>query len=113
MERKDVEYIVKATLADYHQEDLQRMARIEERIISIDGNGTGRKGAVQRLEEGINEIKTQLDELKDKISNLSTSDHGNIKKNTVIAILGSISVVILGSIATIAAGWIEHKMGWK
>lgn len=113
LERADVETIVKATLAGYHVENVQRMARIEERIIAIDGNGTGRVGAVQRLEMGMANILEQIEGMRDSITNVKVDVGGSLKTKTMIGIAGSIGVVILGAFASITAGWIEHKLGWK
>ena len=54
MERDEIESIaegkVKLAIAELKAEILPKLAKIEERIIGIDGNGTGRMGTIQVLE---------------------------------------------------------------
>lgn len=54
MERDEIESVaegkVKLAIAELKSEILPTLAKIEERIIGIDGNGTGRMGAIQILE---------------------------------------------------------------
>lgn len=108
-----MENLVEAKLATYHAQNVQRLTRIEERIISIDGNGTGRIGAVQRIENAIANLSDGLADMKESIANVKVDVGGSLKTKAVYAAAASLGVVVLGAIATLAAGWFEHFMGWK
>lgn len=49
--RKEIETMIAAHTLELHSQNVARFTRIEERIIGIDGNGTGREGALQRQDK--------------------------------------------------------------
>src|ERR1019366_1067902 len=66
VERTEVQSMVDLAIAKYHAENVSRLIRIEDRIIGIDGNGTGKRGAIQILGEQISEVNRNVETLLDK-----------------------------------------------
>lgn len=52
--------MIDLSIARFHGENVARLTKIEDRIIGIDGNGTGRKGALQRQDDKLEEMSGQL-----------------------------------------------------
>lgn len=97
----------------YHAENVQRLTNIENRIIAIDGNGTGRTGAVQRIEMAIVNLTGQFDGLKTSLGEVKIDIGGSLKVKTIWAIGASLGVAVLGASGSLIATWIEHRLGWK
>lgn len=121
MDREEIQSMIDATVSKNHLENVNRLTKItnwlteiKERVIGIDGNGTGRIGALQRQDR-------KLEELVDNQELLTKNQHEmNAKldlfihsanswdKTSVISVLyqgfGSI-LVILGLII----GYITYR----
>jgi len=113
VERDEIEHIaegkVKVAIAHLRAEILPKLATIEQRIIGIDGNGTGRAGVIQLLERKVDNIDGKVDLLLSKDSETKGA-LGQRQRFTgglwvISGILGSICSVILGE-------YIKHKTGW-
>lgn len=106
-----VQTMIDLAIAKYHGENVARLTSIEARLIGIDGNGTGREGAIQRLEKKMDENTLVTNRLGDSVDRLSTSSRFWSKKSILSVGWAAFSIVI--ALATIVAGeWIKHKMGW-
>ena len=111
--------MIDLAILKFHAENVAHMTTIEQRIIGIDGNGTGRKGAIQRLEEkmddGFSQMGEQVEEVRTSVSTLHGASfrHDNIPKmriyHAVFAALGVLGVAVV----TLFSTWLQHTMGWK
>jgi hypothetical protein len=72
-QRKEIETMISAAVEKRHGENLQRFAEIRERIIGIDGNGTGRIGALQRQDAQLASIKSTVKDIGAKVDALTTA----------------------------------------
>lgn len=88
---------VETAILKYHKENTSvlhsltdAVSELRARIIGIDGNGTGRVGAVQRIEN-------------------------TLKQQTVIflAVMGAIGVATLGVGGTLIAEYVKFHAGWR
>lgn len=111
--RQEVQNMIDLAIQTHHAENVERLTRIESRIIAIDGNGTGRIGAVQRIELAISALTQRLDETVNSLGAVRVDIGGSLKTKTVWAIGASIGVAVLGASGNLLAGWMAHKMGWK
>lgn len=105
MERKEVQDMVDLAIAKFHAENVVRMTRIEDRIIGIDGNGTGKIGALQKLDAKVEKVCTDVETLVRR----STS----ISKQSIVAVLGAIGIAAMGFVGSLAAEYVKHAVGWK
>ena len=122
MERVEVQGMVDLAIAKYHAENVARLTSIEDRIIGIDGNGTGRKGAIQRLEDkmedGFAMAVTQLEGVRKTVSGLTfhTFDEDNVSKKRIravlVAVVGAIAVAALSFVSGLGVEWMKHIKGW-
>lgn len=125
MERDEVQTMVDLAIAKFHGENVVRMTRIEDRIIGIDGNGTGKKGALQRLDAKVDQSLQHLGSKVDKVCTdvetllrRSTLDNFSrqsisVSKKTVYGILGAIGVAAMGFVGALAAEYVKHIAGWR
>jgi hypothetical protein len=110
--------MIAADISTMHTQNLNRFASIErgqselrERIIGIDGNGTGREGALQRQDKVLARLVEGHAEMSDNITTLVNRSQSWNKKNVwefakwVIGGLGALGTVLLGM-------YIGHIMGW-
>lgn len=97
----------------YHAENVARLTNIENRIIAIDGNGTGRIGAVQRIEMAIATLTDGLTNLKLNLSDVKVDIGGSLKTKSLWALGGAIGIAVLGASGSLFASWLEHRLGWK
>lgn len=110
--------MIDLAISRHHAENVVRLTRIEDRILGIDGNGSGRKGVLQRQDEKleqmsgeIRDVKTDVAEVKDGQNVLLQRSQSWSKKNVwefakwIIGGAGSFAVVLAGM-------WLGHKMGW-
>ncbi len=109
MDRAEVEGIVNLAIARYHSENVTRLTRIEDRIIGIDGNGTGRKGALQTLGDQVGEINANVKVMLEKDQQKEGARKLRTKWTRIIVGLGSASIA--GALSLIGL-WAKHKMGW-
>jgi hypothetical protein len=120
VERAEIEHIaegmVKLAIATYHGENVVRLsdlasevAEVKARIIAIDGNGTGREGAVQRLEGTQRRMDGKLDALLSKES--ETKGALGLRQRLVAFII-AIGLACIGVGGVILGEWVKHKMGW-
>lgn len=65
--------MIQAAVGTFHGQNLERFGRIEERIIGIDGNGTGRVGALQRQDKMLQEICVKIEGIEDNIATVVTN----------------------------------------
>ena len=65
---------VRIAVAELRAEILPQLAEIKERIIGIDGNGTGRQGAIQVLEGKCDNIAGDVVTIDGKVDLLLTRD---------------------------------------
>jgi hypothetical protein len=56
LEREDIENMVSAMVNDAVNPLRQQVSEIRARIIGIDGNGTGQKGALQRQDDKLHDL---------------------------------------------------------
>lgn len=63
--------MIDLSIARFHGENVSRLTKIEDRIIGIDGNGTGRKGALQFQNDKLEEMSVKLNTLLVRSENLS------------------------------------------
>jgi hypothetical protein len=116
VERNEIERIaevkVKAAIADLRAEILPKLARIEERIIGIDGNGTGREGAIQRLDTKVDGIAGDVSLL---VANESTVRGALVQRQEDKAAAWwrqPIAIALVVALVEGIAKVIEHKGGW-
>jgi hypothetical protein len=101
--------MVDLAIAKYRAENVARLTRIEDRIIGIDGNGTGKKGAVQILSDKMDRLAESLHLLLTKESETKGA-LGLRQKYTGWLFTGLAGLVSIGGI--ILGDWIKHRMGW-
>ena len=109
-------------IARYHGENVARLTKIDGRLIGIDGNGSGRKGAIQRLEDKVDDgftlIGGQMTEVQKTVSKLRvhTFEEENIPKKRLrqlaIGVIGAIGVAGMSFIGGWGVEWIKHMKGW-
>lgn len=110
-QRKQVEDIVTVQLANAMQPVLRAQAETRERLIGIDGNGTGREGALQRQDKKLVEMSGQIEDVKTSVSTLVERSETVSKKK--IWELAQWAIGGLGAFATVIAGmWLGHALGW-
>jgi hypothetical protein len=92
------------------------LADIRNRVIGIDGNGTGHSGALQRLEvkviEGFDELTKAVEALQ--TSNRENSSISKVKLWHVVA--AAITLAVTFALTTLGQWIIEmlkHANGWK
>jgi hypothetical protein len=105
--------MIDLAIQTHHAENVERLVRIETRIIAIDGNGTGRIGAVQRIELAISALTQRLDDTVNSLGAVKIDIGGSLKTKTVWAIGASLGVAVLGASGSLFASWLAHRMGWK
>lgn len=105
--------MIDLAIKTHHAENVERLTRIESRIIAIDGNGTGRIGAVQRIELAIAAINTRLEDTINSLGAVKVDIGGSLKTKTVWAIGASLGVAILGASGSLFASWLAHRLGWR
>ena len=109
MERAEVQGLVDLAIAKYHAENVTRLTRIEDRIIGIDGNGTGKIGALQRLSGQLGELSEDVKSVLAKQQREEGADALELKwsnrMKTAVVAVGS----CVGGMGTV---WLKHKMGW-
>jgi len=84
--------MISAAIDKYHGENVARLVKIEERIIGIDGNGTGREGALQRQDKVLKRIETEVTKLVTASTSWNKRDLLHAAK-WVLATIISISAV--------------------
>jgi hypothetical protein len=114
--------MVDLAIAQYHAENVARLTKIEDRLIGIDGNGSGRKGAIQRLEdkvdEGFSSAVTQLQEVQKTVTHLTSHSfkEENIPKERVRrafwGFVAAIGVAAMSFVGAWGVEWIKHIKGW-
>lgn len=105
--------MIDLSIAKFHGENVVRLTNIENRIISIDGNGTGRIGAVQRIEGALSTLTAIVESLKNSLGEVKIDVGGSLKTKAIWGAAASIGVIMLGAAGTIFAGWFQHVMGWR
>lgn len=67
-QRKEVETMIEAAIGKYHGENLERfvgitkmLVELRQRIIGVDGNGTGSEGVLQRQDKAIDRLEAGQD----------------------------------------------------
>ena len=65
---------VRIAVAELRAEILPQLSEIKERIIGIDGNGTGRPGVIQVLDRKVDKINGKVDNVDGKVDLLLTRD---------------------------------------
>lgn len=111
--RMEVQAMIDLAIARHHTENVARLTSIEQRIIGIDGNGTGRIGAVQRIELAISSLTSGLESLKESLGEVKIDIGGSLKTKTLWAVGGAIGVAVLGASGSLFATWLERVIGWK
>jgi hypothetical protein len=107
VEIEEVKILIALAISEKHAENVARLTKIEERIIGIDGNGTGRIGALQRQDIKLAEIATNQSVMNSKIDKALHSATSWDKKSVINVLyqgFGSI-LVILGLII----GYITYR----
>lgn len=97
--------MIELAIAQHHAENVQRLSKIEERIIGIDGNGTGRIGALQRQDIKLAELAAAQAIMVGKIDEVLHNTKSWSKESVINAVkwmFGTI-LVILGLIITYVA----------
>ena len=105
--------MIDLAISRHHAENVARLTNIENRIIGIDGNGTGRIGAVQRIEMAISTLTSGLESLKNCLGEVKVDIGGSLKTKTLWAIGASAGVAVLGAAGSLFATWLEHQLHWK
>jgi len=100
--REEVQAMIGAKMLELHGQNLERFGRIEERIIGIDGNGTGREGALQRQDKVLKAIDAKVDQLGDNVATLVTATT-TVRRDKVWGVvkwllggIGGLGMLILG-----------------
>lgn len=70
MEREGVQNMIDLAIANFHAENVARLTKIEQRIIGIDGNGTGKKGALQRQDAKLEELACAQKDMGSKLDTI-------------------------------------------
>lgn len=110
-QREQVRDMVSAMLGEALKPVLRAQAETRERLIGIDGNGTGREGVLQRQDKKLEEMSGQLAEVKDGQALLLTRSESWSKKaiwefaQWVIGGAGALGAAVAGM-------WLGHVMGW-
>ncbi len=97
--------MIDAAISARHLENVQRLTQIESRIIGIDGNGTGRIGALQKLELKVDKVCTDVETLVHR----STS----IPKKVIFTALGAIGLTFVSVVGSLFADYVRHALNWK
>lgn len=87
MERLEIQTMIDLAIQRFHGENVARLTKIEDRIIGIDGNGTGRIGALQRQD-------LKLSELDGKLNILVTRSETWSKKGVWSVVKWGIPIII-------------------
>lgn len=79
--------MIDLAIAKFHGENVSRLTKIDERLIGIDGNGSGRKGVLQKHGE-------QLEEMNGDIKTLLTRSENFSKKGVWAVVKWGIPTII-------------------
>lgn len=109
MERIEVQNMIDLARAQQDSMILPRLVKIEDRLIGIDGNGTGRDGAIQVLGKKVDGVSGKVDVLLEKDSQTKGALQTRQKYTGVIVSgLGTLA----GLLGILLGAWIKHRMGW-
>ena len=113
--REEVKSMIIAEVGVMHTQNLNRFGLIErsqselrERIIGIDGNGTGREGVLQRQDKVLAKLEIGHEEMSRNIVTLVNRSQSWNKKN-----VWELAKWLLGGAGVLASMWIGHLLGWK
>ena len=123
--REEIEDLMNARIGEYHIQNLKNfddvktnqaataatlreqnvaLLEIKDRIIAVDGNGTGKIGLLQTLTSNVDTLTENVDTL------LLRSTTWNKKK--VYALLGGVLALFVAFTAPVFAVWLSHKLHW-
>jgi hypothetical protein len=108
-DREYLQMVVDGRLSKYHSENITRfsgietlLAEIRSRLIGIDGNGTGKVGALQRQDkvlaaqnDKLEQMQVSQDKLETKLENFITQDETWDKKKVWAGVVKMLRIILV------------------
>ena len=106
------EGLVKVAIAELRSEILPQLAEIKERIIGIDGNGTGREGAIQVLQKKMDRIGGNVDLLLTRDAETKGALKERQKDTDTRWWKQPLAIGLIVAVVELASKFLEHTKGW-
>jgi hypothetical protein len=116
VERDEIEEIAEAkvrlAIADLKTEILPQFTEIKGRLIGIDGNGTGREGAIQVLNRKMDTMGSDVSTLLRNDSRVKGALTQRQEDRDSEWWRQPVGVALVVAVIEFASKFIEHKVGW-